>query len=504
MIADGQVKATGNTSRLLEDLAWHILPPGICFIFLLRWYPYWNSYWIYSDEGFNLMKALLVTRGYALYSQIWSDQPPLFTQLLAVLFRINGPGVYASRMLVLIFSCLMVWAIVQFLRLAWGDLAALFGVFLLLLLPVFISLSAAVQVGQPSLAMAAVSLLALAAWHRRRKRVFLILSALALGASILIKLFTAFLAPIFVAGLLASEIIISGKSSKWLSRISPALIWFFVFSGCALFGWLLMAGPGSLVQLVGTPLAASQATEYPPNQQLYPITYYLKDAWAILLFAALGVFYLMRGKRWLMLYSLAWMVAAFISLLNLKPVWFHHQLLVTLPAAMLAAGAGEETYRLAVNAIRRRPVARYSWIWLVGGLVAVLLVLLSRTPDVVNTLSAQAIPGEERNAFEDKVLRKIEQYTSKTNWIVTDLPMYPFRVGKLVPPNLAVISWKRFAAGDLDETEIVDTVKEYQPEQILLGRFEFPALEPYLQERYVLILERPDELELYIRKDLLK
>lgn len=504
MMAANTVKPADNTGRVLQNLAWHIIPPGVYFLFLLRWYPYWNSYWIYSDEGFNLMKALLVNRGYTLYSQIWSDQPPLFTHLLALLYRINGPGVYASRLLVLLFSCLMVWAVVQFLRLAWGDLAALAGAILLILLPIFISLSAAVQVGQPSLAMAAVSLLSLAAWHRRRGRIYLILSALALGVSLLIKLFTAFLVPIFLAGLLGSEIILSGKGGKWLNKISPALTWLVVFVGFTLIGWLVLAGPGSLVQLVGTPLAASQATEYPPNQQLYPITYYLRDAWAILLLAMVGTLFLFRERRWLMLYPLAWMVVAFISLLNLKPVWFHHQLLVTLPAAMLAAGAAGETCRLTASALRHRSEAGQWWIWLAGGLVAIILVLISRTPDVINTLQAQSTPTEERNAFEDKVLRKIEQYTPETNWMVTDLPMFAFRVGKLVPPNLAVISWKRFAAGDLSENDIVDTVEEYQPEQILLGRFEFPALEPYLQEHYYLILERQDELKLYVRKDLMK
>ncbi len=83
-MAANQVKPADNRGKVLQNLAWHIIPPGVYFLFLLRWYPYWNSYWIYSDEGFNLMKALLVNRGYTLYSQIWSDQPRLFTHLLAL------------------------------------------------------------------------------------------------------------------------------------------------------------------------------------------------------------------------------------------------------------------------------------------------------------------------------------------------------------------------------------------------------------------------------------
>ena len=46
-------------------------------------------------------------------------------------------------------------------------------------------------------------------------------------------------------------------------------------------------------------------------------------------------------------------------------------------------------------------------------------------------------------------------------------------------------------------------MKAYQPEQVLIGRFELPALEAYLQENYHLILGREPDLVLYVRKDLL-
>ena len=91
-----------------SELAWHILPPLAYFVAMLAFSPYWDMFWIYSDEGFVLMKALLVSRGYPLYSQVWSDQPPLHTDLLALIFRLNGPGVFAARLLTLCFTCLLI------------------------------------------------------------------------------------------------------------------------------------------------------------------------------------------------------------------------------------------------------------------------------------------------------------------------------------------------------------------------------------------------------------
>jgi hypothetical protein len=206
-----------------------------------------------------------------------------------------------------------------------------------------------------------------------------------------------------------------------------------------------------------------------------------------------------RQRRWLMLYPLAWMLLAFVSLLFLTPVWFHHQLLVTLPAALLAAGATAETAKLAALALQRRSMEQK--LLLVSGLLALLLVVVSRAPDLYSILSTPAA-AVDRNAFEDKVLRRMEQFTDRTEWVFADLPMYAFQVGKPVPPELAVISWKRFAAGDLSQEQILEIVEAYRPEQILLGRFEFPILDPYLAENYRLVLEREGDLALYVRNDI--
>ena len=489
---------------MISELAWHILPPLAYFTLMLRFFPYWNSYWLYFDEGYNLMKAMLVMRGYNLYSQVWSDQPPLFTRLLAELFKVNGLSIYASRVLVLLFSCLMVWAVVQFLRLAWGALPAASGAVLLILLPHYPSLSAAALVGQPSLALAMVSLVGLAAWHRRRLPAFLLLSAFALGASLLAKLFTIFLVPLFAGGLLAAEVFTVNADRSWVRRLRPTLLWLAALASFTLVAGLLLAGPTNLLQLVLPHWEAAQATEYPPNAQLYPITFYLQGAWAILLLALLGAVYVIRERRWLMLYPLGWVLLAAGLLSVIKPVWFHHQLLITLPAALLAAGTVGETLRLIPKAVRSPTTQGRSWLWLAGGLIALALALGTRAPQTVALFRTQPFnPDPERPAFEDKVLRKINQYAAQTRWMVTDMPMFAFRAGIPVPPNLAVISWKRFAAGELTEDEILETVKTYQPEQVLIGRFELPALDAYLRENYHLMLEREGDLALYVRKDLL-
>ena len=55
---------------------------------IFKYYPFRKIFEIDPDEGINLIKGLLVEQGYSLYTEIWSDQPPLFTYFLAVVFRI--------------------------------------------------------------------------------------------------------------------------------------------------------------------------------------------------------------------------------------------------------------------------------------------------------------------------------------------------------------------------------------------------------------------------------
>jgi hypothetical protein len=101
-----------------------------------------------------------------------------------------------------------------------------------------------------------------------------------------------------------------------------------------------------------------------------------------------------------------------------------------------------------------------------------------------------------------KVLRTMREYAGQTNWIVTDTPMYAFRVQRPVPPILATFSSKRLATGSLTSEDIVTAMDEYQPEQVLMARFEIPALEEYLQQHYTLILSE-EFYRLFLRNDLL-
>ena len=92
----------------IQNSLWHqsrqlllpILIALIFFAFTFSYFPFREKLQFDTDEGLNLMRSMLVALGYPLYSEVSSDQPPLFNHVLALLFRMGGgPDVYRARLL---------------------------------------------------------------------------------------------------------------------------------------------------------------------------------------------------------------------------------------------------------------------------------------------------------------------------------------------------------------------------------------------------------------------
>jgi hypothetical protein len=331
-----------------------------------------------------------------------------------------------------------------------------------------------------------------------------------LALSVLVKIISAFLVPIFVIGLLSAEIFRAGQRVSWRARLSgrswfmPALLWSLVFLGIAGILGLLMVGPSNLNQLLDTHLLARQIggdASYPGAQSIY---WHLGESWAVLLLALLGAVTTIWRKNWLSLYLVAWAAAALLLLTFHAPVWYHHQLLVTVPAAMLAGIAGGEgIQRLAVS-LHQKKLLTASALVAVLAAAGLVLVLVERYPKVAPELAHPAYfldRAPHAPWAEQMFLVKMANHAPETRWVVTNMPMYAFRASLPVPPALAVMSEKRIVTGELTEAQIIAIVQEVKPEQVLLGRREFPELEAVLKEDYRLLYTR-GKRQLYLRKDI--
>ena len=72
---------------------WGALASGAAFaLVMLCLYNFAAPFEFDSDEGVNVMKALLLAHGHALYSEVWNDQPPLLSWFLRCRGSVSGDG----------------------------------------------------------------------------------------------------------------------------------------------------------------------------------------------------------------------------------------------------------------------------------------------------------------------------------------------------------------------------------------------------------------------------
>ena len=482
-----------------------VLPAAVALIFLVftfSYYPFREKLQFDSDEGLNLMRSMLVALGHPLYSEVSSDQPPLLTHLLAVLFRVVGFEVNPARLLILLFSSLLVWSGAQFLQIAWGRWAAIFFLPLALMLPQYLRLSTSVMIGVPSIALAGTSMVFVALWHRRKNNLWLVLSGFVLALSVLTKLFTGFLAPIFLIGISLSVYLNRKEKGFSWSIFKPALVWSLCFAVPAIVLGVVLVGPQNVWSII-FPHVAAPATDWLQGGA-YTINNRLQAAGPLLLLAFLGSLYAISRRNWLTLYPLAWALVAYTLFSFYSPVFYHHQLLVTVPAAMISAAFVGDGFHSLLQVRQPAYLARAQTLLGLGALIVFWWVSSYYTPGLdreltnnprISGFSLKATPGKLR------VLRTMNEYAEQTNWILTDMPIYAFRVHRPVPPILATFSSKRLATGSLTEEDILTAMREYRPEQVLMARFDIPPLEAYLEQNYRLILS-VEYFRLFLRNDL--
>jgi Dolichyl-phosphate-mannose-protein mannosyltransferase len=438
------------------------------------------------DEGVNLMKGLLLSRGHPLYSEIWSDQAPLATVILSGWLRGFGASVVASRILVLLFSALLLWAFYQTIRLSLSEAAALVAAVLLLLSAWYVRLSISVMIGLPALALAVLSVYLLLLGEKRLGPWLLIVSGAFMAASLQTKLFTGILAPAVLAYLLFLAEGPDGRRPPLRQRIRRLAAWLGAL--LVLFGLVgFICGSLDPKQLIAPHLGAATRTAFVQGDNLAYIGAAFLRHIAILPLAIIGLIWAFKKRLAVAFLPAGWLLMALAFLLYERPLWYHHVLVMTIPLVWLAAfgvEAGLRAFRQPERAAAKtqsagpgdaapaplRSPARWALL-LAAVLIAVLAVIdpLTGKPRLL-----EEIPGpvpEYGEGVADLLCPGAESRAGTETWVFTDRPIYAFQAGLSVPPPMAVLSAKRLFSGTITENDLLDVIHSYQPKYVLLERY---------------------------------
>ena len=484
-----------------------ILLPCLFLAGMLLWFPFRYVFEFNTDEGVNLIKAMMSLKGFDLYSQVWSDQPPVLTYILAAVFRFMGLKVNAGRLLILVLSAVTIGAATDYLARRWGVLHALFGFVALVTLPFYTTLSVSIMIGLPSIAFSMLSFVSLDRWHQFGGKFWLVLAGISLALSVFTKIWTVILGPIFLAGILIQGWQNNDSAAKVVDRFRPVLWW---VAGMVPITLLILLAMGfeNLPQLVGVHLAASESPEMQLIAETRSINSFLEDSLLLFGLAFIGSLYALMGKKWHALYLIAWLVVGYAFLaLVVVPAWFHHQLLITIPAAMLGGIAIGAALRDLVDRVRGSRLAK------LASLPALLVVLLTvyflveRVPPTANNFHANLPNFRSPDLSEDvdfEIVAIIGDYAGQTDYLFTDRPMYAFRSGVAMPPELAVITQKRYSTGDPTQEEIYRVLMQTKPEQIVIYRFEYPAVREYMATRNFVRVDNSPRARHFVMRELLE
>lgn len=439
--------------------------PVVFLVFMFVQNPFADAADYDYDEGINLMKTLLHEQNYKLYSDIWSDQPPLFTVLLSGWFALVGESITMARILVALFSALLLWSFYLTIHKSVGAFAAIGATLLLVLSQYYLRLSSAVMIGLPALALALTAIACLV--NAGERRWLLVLSALFMALALETKLFVIALFPAIGLFLLLAM----PPTVSWLCRLRNLLLWFILVT-LAFGGLSIYFGALNLNMLLTTHFGAQtqQQVTFASSGQEFLLTF-IQEQPVYLIVALMGVLYAIRQRKWVFLLPLTWFVTVALAFTIHRPLWYHHIMLLTIPMAWLCAFSleawGKVLAHLAGQTTRRRLVQTAA---LASTAAALITAILYYPAPLEKRLDEQA--AIYRPLYIWELVQQLQTDAQvQPGFVFTDRPFYAFQAGLPVTPPLAAISRKRVESGILTHADMLAALTKYKPQYIILQRF---------------------------------
>lgn len=424
-----------------------------------------------SDEGFELMKAFLVSCGHPLYTEVWNDQPPLHTHFLALLFRLFGPSAYVGRLLSVGFAMLLVGTLYQLVKPQAGRIGGCVAVALLVSSASFLQLSVSVMLELPALSLAMASLWLVVRESGRQCPWQWIGSGVVFACALQIKLTSALFFPALLAGFF-----VLGRGSQ--DRRTPLLravvsaegravaIW----CGAVTATWIIIALLTREWITLTTFWKAhfSSATHTVAAARGYrwnPLG--LLENWPLVISSGTGILFAFIADRRRLAIPLVLFATAVTVHVWHRPYWEYYKLHFAIPMAWLGGVCVVSWFRLLwqqeiPNSVKANVNNALQFLLWSVMTASILVSTPANVIEEIKRLRSVSI------ASDNEVLRALREGVPNTTWVFTDQRTATFWGGWMIPPPLAVIPKKRFWSNQINADQVVDVLHRFAPEQILI------------------------------------
>jgi len=447
-----------------HPIYWIILFLILFAAFILWTVPLGSILAIIRDEGYELMKAFMWNQGFSLYQQIWNDQPPLHTALLAGLFRVFGPSVLVGRLLALGFTLLLLGALMDCVRRSEGIATALVAGICLLIAPQSLPLFLSIMLEVPTFALVMLSAVLLYKWDPKKNGIWLVASGLVAGISLMVKLTGA----LFFPGL-GLEIFYKVWKSSSPNRFRRFVIAMFYWSVPVL---LVVAGtillfPGISVDQLLVPHFSRAVSEASDVSKRFSPSLWWSFFFYLCLPACLGVVLRIWDRRLLTLrVPLLWFGTVFIAHCLHRPFWDYYFLHFAIPLAWLAAVGFKELFLHAEKAFEKADssiLQRLLWIVTLS-----VLFVLTLSKGGSFWLQQWRSLRLSQKIDESIMVKTLQKYKDRIHWVYSELLYFPFYAGVKIPPELVVLSFKRRVVMHWTAKDVIHILERYRPEFVIL------------------------------------
>ncbi len=451
------------------------LTDSVCFfavavmcVFIAFWLSFHigDLYRIGGDEGYEALKGSLYGHGFRLYKEIWDDQPPLYTWLLALGFKSFGTFMPVARLVASGFGILLFVATFAVTRMSAGALAGWLACVVLMLSPETLQLSLSVMQEVPTMSLALCSVWTAWLWKQNDKTVWLILSGVLMGLALQMKLTAAIVIPSLLLDLAMAafgKYRLGWAGAMWCGRVIAT----WIGSLSLVFFGIAACFPGWGLDLLWFTHAAASVGAGVRGSGVLRLSYFAR-AVPMLLGAVMFLFVtIISRQRKNFLFYYAFLLTVCVIHVFHRPFWdyymFHFDLAMALPAgivmSMFFKGAGLQGKEPQVVDYRRKVAS------LCGYAVLVFVLVVGGGPVLYQ--SCMTLQNSERIS-ENPLPAVVRECKNTAGQLFTIAPLEGFYSGLPVVPFLAVLSPVRYWSGQISDAKILTMLKRIRPAYLLL------------------------------------